>query len=59
MQWLEARARALGLRECFLEATQTALPFYKRLGYVKSRQTCLLPLIGSPATVLKKSLGPP
>ena len=31
-----ARARTLGLSECFLVATQTALPFYQRLGYVKS-----------------------
>jgi N-acetylglutamate synthase-like GNAT family acetyltransferase len=59
MQWLEARARTLGLTECVLEATQTALPFYESLGYVKSRQTYLLPLTGSPATVLRKSLEPP
>ena len=55
MQWLEARARTLSLTECVLEATQTALPFYESLGYVKSGQTYLLPLTGSPATVLRST----
>lgn len=59
VQWLEARTRTLGLTECVLEATQTALPFYESLGYVKSPRTYLLPLIASPATGLRKSLGPP
>jgi N-acetylglutamate synthase-like GNAT family acetyltransferase len=56
MQRLEARARALGLRECVLETTQTALRFYQGLGYVKSEESYPLSLTGSPATVLRKSL---
>ena len=55
---LEERARTLGLGECVLETTQTALRFYERLGYVKSEQSYLLPLIGLPATVLRKVLEP-
>jgi N-acetylglutamate synthase-like GNAT family acetyltransferase len=56
MQRLEAQARALGLRECVLETTQTALRFYRSLGYVKSEESYPLSLTGSPATVLRKSL---
>jgi N-acetylglutamate synthase-like GNAT family acetyltransferase len=56
MQRLEAQARALGLRECVLETTQTALRFYQSLGYAKSEESYPLSLTGSPATVLRKSL---
>jgi N-acetylglutamate synthase-like GNAT family acetyltransferase len=56
MQRLEAQARVLGLRECVLETTQTALRFYQSLGYVKSEESYPLSLTGSPATVLRKSL---
>jgi N-acetylglutamate synthase-like GNAT family acetyltransferase len=51
---LEAQARALGLSECTLETTQTALRFYQSLGYVKSEETYPLLLTGSPAPVLRK-----
>jgi N-acetylglutamate synthase-like GNAT family acetyltransferase len=53
---LEAQATALGLRECVLETTQTALRFYQSLGYVKSEESYPLSLTGSPATVLRKFL---
>jgi N-acetylglutamate synthase-like GNAT family acetyltransferase len=56
MQRLEAQARALGLRECVLETTQTALRFYQSLGYAKSEESYPLSLTVSPATVLRKSL---
>ena len=51
-------ARPLGLGECVLETTQTALRFYERLGYVKSEQSYPLLLTGLPATVLRKVLEP-
>jgi N-acetylglutamate synthase-like GNAT family acetyltransferase len=53
---LEAQARVLGLSECILETTQTALRFYQSLGYVKSEQSYPLALTGAPATVLTKNL---
>jgi N-acetylglutamate synthase-like GNAT family acetyltransferase len=56
VQRLEAQATALGLRECVLETTQTALRFYQSLGYVKSEESYPLSLTGSPTTVLRKSL---
>jgi len=56
VQRLEARASTLGLRECVLETTQTALRFYESLGYVKSEQTYPLSLTGLPATLLRKVL---
>jgi N-acetylglutamate synthase-like GNAT family acetyltransferase len=59
VQQLEAQARALGLRECVLETTQTARRFYESLGYTKVEETYPLALTGLPATVLKKSLETP
>jgi N-acetylglutamate synthase-like GNAT family acetyltransferase len=56
MERLEAQARALGLRECVLETTQTALRFYHSLGYAEGEESYPLSLTGSPATVLRKSL---
>jgi N-acetylglutamate synthase-like GNAT family acetyltransferase len=60
---LEATARSLGLEECRLESTQTALRFYRTLGYVESHESYLLPLTGMPAMVLYKRFrtgeGPP
>ena len=56
VQRLEARARTLGLGECVLETTQTALRFYESLGYIKSEQSYPLRLTGLPATVLRKIL---
>jgi N-acetylglutamate synthase-like GNAT family acetyltransferase len=53
---MEAQARTLGLVECCLESSITALRFYQEQGYVKSEKTYLLPLTGSPATVLSKRL---
>jgi N-acetylglutamate synthase-like GNAT family acetyltransferase len=56
---MEENARTLGIRECFLESTQTALRFYVALGYAKNERTDLLPLTGSSATVLSKQLEAP
>jgi N-acetylglutamate synthase-like GNAT family acetyltransferase len=56
VQQLEAQARALGLSECVLETTQTALRFYQSLGYVKSEATYPLSPTGSPATLLRKKI---
>ncbi|HEX3535577.1 MAG TPA: GNAT family N-acetyltransferase [Stellaceae bacterium] len=53
---LEATAKKLGLAECRLESTQTALPFYRRLGYVDAEESYILPLTGTPASVLRKRL---
>jgi GNAT superfamily N-acetyltransferase len=53
---LEATARKLGLAECRLESTQTALQFYRDLGYVDAKESYILPLTGTPATVLRKRL---
>ena len=53
---LEAVAAELGLEQCNLESTQTALRFYRELGYVQSVETYTLPLTGMPATVLYKRL---
>jgi hypothetical protein len=39
-----------------LESTQTALRFYRRLGYVDAEESYILPLTGTPATVLRKRL---
>ena len=58
MVQLEAVATVLGLAECRLESTQTALRFYRSLRYVESGESYLLPLTGSPALVLKKALQP-
>jgi GNAT superfamily N-acetyltransferase len=56
MQQLEEQASALGLSECVLETTQTALRFYLSLGYVRSEESYPLSLTGMPATVLRKNL---
>jgi GNAT superfamily N-acetyltransferase len=56
MQHLEERAVGLGLAECILETTGTALRFYLSLGYVKADLTYILPLTGKPAVVLAKKL---
>ena len=55
---MEENARTLEIVECRLESSQTALRFYQALGYVKSEQSYVLPLTGSPATVLSKQLRP-
>jgi GNAT superfamily N-acetyltransferase len=59
MARLEREAVARGIAECILETTQTALPFYQALGYVKSPKTYVLPLTGSSATVLTTRLRAP
>jgi GNAT superfamily N-acetyltransferase len=56
MRALEAHAAKLGLTECILETSETALRFYLSLGYVKTDVTYTLPLTGMPAVVLKKTL---
>jgi GNAT superfamily N-acetyltransferase len=56
---VEGNARTLGFEECQLETTQTALGFYKKLGYAVSERSYALPLTGTPATVLTKRLVPP
>jgi GNAT superfamily N-acetyltransferase len=57
MNRLEARAKALGLSACVLEATQTALRFYQGLDYVRTEHSYPLSLTGMAATVLRKHLG--
>jgi N-acetylglutamate synthase-like GNAT family acetyltransferase len=57
MRALEATARGLGMEECRLESTQTALSFYRALGYARTDESYSLPLTGTPATVLRKRLG--
>lgn len=59
MRAIEDHARALGLAQCSLETSQTALRFYDSLGYRPTGQTYTLPLTGSPATVLSKRIAPP
>ena len=53
---LEKRLKALGIAQCSLESTQTALRFYEAMGYVASKESYDLPLTGVPATVLVKRL---
>jgi N-acetylglutamate synthase-like GNAT family acetyltransferase len=53
---MEEQARTLGLVECCLESSKTALRFYQELGYAKSEQSCIPSLTASPATVLSKRL---
>jgi N-acetylglutamate synthase-like GNAT family acetyltransferase len=53
---MEGQARALGIEECSLETTQTALRFYRGLGYALSERTYTLPLTGTPAVILTKRL---
>jgi len=55
---MEEDAKARGIEECWLETTQTALRFYRDLGYVVSDRSHILPLTGAPATVLTKRLRP-
>lgn len=56
---MEDKAKALGIEECHLETTQTALRFYQELGYAVSGGSYVLPLTGIQATVLAKRLLPP
>ena len=53
---LEETARNLGLAECRLESTRTALRFYRGLGYADADERYILPLTGTPAIVLRKRL---
>jgi N-acetylglutamate synthase-like GNAT family acetyltransferase len=60
LMWaLEDRASALGIAECRVESTQTALRFYQALGYARTNESYIHPLIGQPAIVLAKRLQPP
>jgi GNAT superfamily N-acetyltransferase len=54
---LENEARGLGLEECSLDCTQTALRFYQELGYALNERSYVMPLTGTQATVLTKRLG--
>ena len=53
---IEEHAKTLGITECFLESTQTALRFYLASGYAQKEQSHRLPPASSPATVLSKRL---
>jgi GNAT superfamily N-acetyltransferase len=53
---LEDQARALGLAECRLESTKTALRFYQDLGYVTTGTSEILRLTGTEVSVLSKRL---
>lgn len=55
---MEYQARTLGIEECSLDTTQTALRFYQGLGYAISERSYTLPLTGTPAMVLTKHLSP-
>ena len=54
---MEAIAAELRLQERRLESTQTALRFYSEPGYVRSAETRIPVLTGSPAAVPCKPLG--
>ena len=56
MRSIEDDARAAGITECWLEASQTALRSYWALGYTPSEESYVLPLTGAPAIVLRKRL---
>jgi GNAT superfamily N-acetyltransferase len=58
MAALEDSARALGLNECRLETSKTALRFYRSIGYADEGQTRVFHLTGTTATVLTKKLRP-
>lgn len=58
VQSIEDKARALGIDECSLDTTQTALQFYQGLGYAINEDSYTLPLTGMPAMVLTKRLRP-
>ena len=53
---MEENARTLGLAECHLESSQTALRFYQELGYVKSETSSFL-LSAHPLQFFQKSFG--
>ena len=55
---MEDHARALGIEDCSLDTTQTALRFYQGLGYAISEHSHTLALTSTPATVLTKRLRP-
>ena len=55
---LEKTAVELGLETITLETTKTALRFYESRGYVRSDESYMLSLTGTPATVLSKRLPP-
>lgn len=53
---MEEHARTLGLAECCLESTKTALRFYQGLGYAARGQSQKLPVTSSTALILSKRL---
>ena len=54
---LEDEARALGVEECILESTQTALRLYQGIGYQISDRKFVCSLTGWEFPVLTKRLG--
>jgi N-acetylglutamate synthase-like GNAT family acetyltransferase len=58
MRTLEDRARAVGIAECSLDSTQTALALYQSLGYERTDQNYTHPVTCAPALVLAKRLQP-
>jgi GNAT superfamily N-acetyltransferase len=58
MRTLEDRARAAGIAECSLDSTQTALAFYRALGYERTDHDYTHPVTCAPALVLAKRLQP-
>lgn len=58
MRTLEDRARAVGIAECSLDSTKTALRFYQSLGYQPTDQGYIHPVTAAPALTLAKRLRP-
>jgi len=58
MLCLEDNARTLGIAECSLESSKTALRFYKALGYVPSTESDAGQVSDSMANMLSKRLEP-
>jgi N-acetylglutamate synthase-like GNAT family acetyltransferase len=55
MAELEAKARELGLSACFLTSTETAHPFYLKIGYL-DEETLTSPFTLQPAYHMRKRL---
>lgn len=59
LECMEDEARGLGIEACTLESTQTALRFYRDLGYVISDRDRSLPIPRTQVALLTKRLRPP
>lgn len=57
MAALEARAQEEGATEAWLNARDTAIPFYERLGYTAEGDVFVSELTGIPHRLMRKPLG--